>query len=97
MASVEISNVWSDPTSGLTTGNTYVVQNKSTQAVQFYEGAAFSAATNDGDGVILVPTNSTGSGPNHMRWSYDSARQVRVRMLAAPFGDGNTLEFAPAS
>ena len=79
------------------TGNTYVVQNKIGAAIQFYEGATFSASTNDGDGVILVPLNDGGAGPNHLLWTYDSANAVRMRMLAAPYGSGNVVEFAPAA
>ena len=96
MASVAVTAAWADPSSSLTSGDTYIVQNKSTQAVQFYEGDAFDAATNGGDGVILTSLNDGGSGPNSMRWQFDSSKAVRMRTLAAPFGDGNTIEFFPA-
>ena len=96
MTSVPVTDAWSDPTASLTTGTTYVVQNKATGPVQLYEGASFDAGTNDGDGVILVPLYDGGAGPNSMRWSYDSTRQVRMRLTAPGFGGGDVVEFALA-
>ena len=96
MASLPVTAAWSDPSSSLTTGKTYVVQNKSGASVQFYEGSTFNATTNDADGVMLVPLHSMASGPNHMRWTFDSANAVRMRMLVEPFGGGNVVEFFPA-
>ena len=97
MASVAVTEAWSDPSSSLTTGKTYIVQNKTTGPIQFYEGNAFNATTNDGDGVTLVPLHDGGAGPNHMRWTFDSANSVRLRMTAAPFGGVNAVEFFPAA
>ena len=96
MASVAVTNAWSDPTSSLTTGTVYVVQNKATGTVQFYDDSSFNAGTNDGDGVMLVPLHDGGSGPNSMRWQYDSTRQVRVRLTAEGFGGADVIEFALA-
>lgn len=84
------------PTSSLTTGTTYVVQNKSSGIVQFYEGATFNAATNDRDGVVLVPLHHGGAGSSSMRWQFDSARQVRMRVSGAIGGDTDLVEFAVA-
>ena len=97
MASVAVTAAWSDPTSGLTADQVYIVQNKSTGVVQFFEGTTFDAATNDGDGVLLAPMHDGGSGANAMRWSYSSANMVRLRMTAAPFGGTNLVEFALAT
>ena len=96
MASVTVSAAWSDPSASLTADQTYIVQNKSTQVVQFFEGATFNAGTNDGDGVLLVPMYNGGAGANAMRWTYTSANQVRLRLTAAGFGGGDAVEFALA-
>ena len=61
MASVLVTTAWSDPTGSLTDGSSYIVQNKSSGVVQFFEGATFDASTNDGDGVLLVPIHDNGS------------------------------------
>ena len=97
MASITITDAWTDPTSGLTADQVYIVQNRSTQPIQFYEGATFAAAANDTDGVILVPLHDGGAGPNSMRWEYDSATAVRVRLTAKGFGGGDLVEFFPAA
>ena len=67
MASVTITESWTDPTGALTDGSSYVVQNKATGVIQFFEGAAFDATMNDGDGVLLVPLHDGGSGNSDMR------------------------------
>ena len=97
MASVTVTAAWSDPTSGLTTGNSYVVQNKSSGVLQFFEGATFDAAANDGDGVLLVPLHDGGSGNSDLRWTYDSGNQVRIRVSGAISGAAGSVEFAPAA
>ena len=97
MASVAVTTAWSDPTANLTADQAYIVQNKSSGVVQFFEGAAFDASTNDGDGVILVPLHDGGSGNSDMRWSYSSANQVRMRMSGGIPGATNAVEFAPAA
>ena len=74
-----------------------MVQNKTGAQVQFYEGATLSETANDRDGVTLLPLHSMASGPNSMRWTFDSATQVRMRMLAQPFGGSNLVEFFPAA
>ena len=96
MASIQVTAAWSDPSSSLTTGTTYVVQNKASGPVQFYEGVTFSAAANDRDGVILVALSDGGAGSSSMRWQFDSARQVRMRVSGAIGGDGDLVEFALA-
>ena len=63
MASVVVTTAWSDPTGSLTDGESYIVQNKSSGVVQFFEGATFDASTNDADGVLLVPLHNSESDP----------------------------------
>ena len=96
MASIAVTSAWSDPSGSLTDGSSYIVQNKSSGVVQFFEGATFDAAANDGDGIILVPLHDGGSGNSDMRWTYSSSNQVRMRVLAAIPGATNAVEFAPA-
>ena len=97
MASVAVTSAWSDPSASLTDGSSYIVQNKSSGVIQFFEGATFDASTNDGDGVLLVPLHDGGSGNSDMRWTYSSSNQVRVRVQAAIPDTPNTVEFAPAA
>ena len=97
MASVSITTAWSDPTGALTNGSSYVVQNKSSGVVQFYEGATFNETTNDADGILIVPLHNGGSGSSHMRWSYDSGNAIRVRLSGGIPGVTNTIEFSPAA
>ena len=99
MASITVSESWMDPTSTLTTGTVYVVQNKASGPVQFFEGPSFDATTNANDGITIVPLSDGGSGASSIRWTYDSSNQVRMRMVAAPFGgsSANLIEFALAS
>ena len=99
MASIAVTTEWSDPSASLTADQVYIVQNRSTQAIQIFEGPSFDATTNANDGIILVPLSDGGSGANSMRWTYSSANQVRLRMVAAPFGGSaaNAVEFALAS
>ena len=96
MASVAVTDAWSDPSASLTADQAYIVQNKSSGVVQFFEGATFDAAANDGDGVLLVPLHDGGSGVSNMRWSYSSTNQVRMRMSGGIPGGVNTIEFAEA-
>ena len=99
MASIAVTDQWSDPSGGLTADQTYIVQNRTTQAMVFFEGPTFSATTNANDGVVLVALNDGGAGANSMRWSYTSTNEVRVKMLGIPFGGSaaNLVEFALAS
>ena len=96
MASIAVTDAWSDPSASLTADQTYIVQNKSTQALQFFEGATFDAAANDGDGLILTTLYDGGAGTSQMRWTYASGNQVRLRMTAAGFGGNDAVEFALA-
>ena len=96
MASIAVTTAWSDPSAGLTDGSSYIVQNKSSGVVQFFEGATFDASTNDGDGILLVSLHDGGSGNSDMRWTYSSANQVRLRMSGGIPDTPNTVEFAPA-
>ena len=98
MASIAVTTEWTDPTSGLTTGTTYIVQNRSTAAIQFFEGPTFNAAANEHDGVMLATLFDGGAGTAQMRWKYDSANQVRIRLVAKGFGgsSANLIEFALA-
>ena len=50
MASIAVTTEWSDPSANLTADQVYIVQNKSTQAVQFFEGPTFDATPNANDG-----------------------------------------------
>ena len=93
MASLSVTEEWSDPSASLTADQVYTVQNKSAAWVQFFEGAAFDAATNANDGVLLAPIAHTGGAPNHMRWTYDSGNQVRMRRSGA-LDDMARVEFA---
>ena len=97
MASIPVTNAWTDPSSSLTSGTTYVVQNRATGPVQFFEGPTFNAGTNDADGVILVALHDHGAGPNSMRWAYDATRQVRMRLTTPGFGNTDVVEFATAA
>ena len=97
MASLAVTTAWSDPSASLTADQVYIVQNKSSGVLQFFEGATFDAATNDGDGVLLVPLHDGGSGNSDMRWSYSSSNQVRMRVSGAIPGTVNAVEFALAS
>ena len=99
MASVTVTTAWLDPTAGLTADQVYIIQNRTTQAVLFFEGSAFDPSTNANDGVVLVALNDGGAGANSMRWSYTSTNEVRVKMLGIPFGGSaaNLVEFALAS
>ena len=97
MASLPVTSAWSDPSASLTADQVYIIQNKTTTVVQFFEGTTFNATTNDLDGILLAPMNDGGAGANSMRWSYDSAHQVRLRLAGAPFGGVNRVEFALAS
>ena len=97
MASVVVTREWSDPTGSLTDGASFVVQNKSTGVVTFFEGSSFDASTNDGDGLLLVPLHDNGSGNSDMRWTYTAANEVRVRLSGGIDGVTNVIEFAPAA
>ena len=97
MASVAVTTAWSDPTGSLTDGSNYVVQNKGSGTLQFFEGSSFDATTNDGDGILLVALHAGGSGSSHMRWSYDSSNAVRVRLAGGIPGVVDTIEFSPAA
>ena len=97
MASLVITNAWLDPSASLTADQIYIIQNKTTSPIQFFEGTAFDAATNANDGVIIVPLSDGGSGPNSIRWEFDSAHQIRVRMVNAGYGGANYIEFALAT
>ena len=97
MASVVVTTAWSDPTGSLTDGSSYIVQNKSSGVVQFFEGATFDASTNDGDGVLLVPIHDNGSGNSDMRWAYTSSNEVRIRLAGGIDSVTNTVEFALAA
>ena len=98
MASLAVTTEWSDPSASLTADQAYIVQNKSTGVVQFFEGATFDATTNADDGILLVPMNDGGSGPNHMRWSYDSGNMVRMRLQGGGIAAvTNAVEFALAT
>ena len=95
MASLAVTTEWSDPSGSLTADQVYLVQNKSSGVVQFYEGPAFDASTNENDGVLLSAAYDGGAGPNAMRWSYDSTREVRIRMQGGGIADAsNLIEFA---
>ena len=97
MASVAVTESWTDPTASLTDGSSYIVQNKSSGILQFYEGSTFSAAANGGDGVLLVPMFHGGAGANNMRWTFDSANAVRMRLQGGSIeGASNVIEFFPA-
>ena len=96
MASVPVSTAWSDPSGSLTDGNSYVVQNKSSGILQFFEGSSFDASMNDGDGILLVALHDGGSGASDMRWTYTASNAVRVRISGGFPGATNTIEFAPA-
>lgn len=97
MASIAVSQAWLDPSASLTADQVYIVQNKSTGILQFYEGVTFDATTNENDGILLVPMHDGGSGASDMRWSYDSGNQVRMRMSGGIAGTTNSVEFAPAA
>ena len=97
MASIAVTTEWSDPTGSLTADQAYIVQNKATGVVQFFEGATFDATTNAADGILIVPLHDGGSGSSHMRWSYDSSNMVRVRLAGGIPGVVNTIEFSPAA
>lgn len=97
MASITVTTAWSDPSGSLTDGDSYIVQNKSSGVVQFFEGATFDASTNDGDGILLVALHDGGSGNSDLRWRYDSSNEVRVRVQGAIPDTPNTIEFAPAA
>lgn len=99
MATIAVTDAWLDPSSSLTTGTTYVVQNRSTSFVQFFEGPSFSDAANGNDGVMLSPLHDPAAAPNFMRWVYDATNQVRLRMTNAPFGEAeqNIVVFVPAT
>ena len=97
MASIVVTAAWTDPSGSLTNGSSYIVQNKSSGVLQFFEGATFDASTNDGDGVLLVPLHDGGSGNSDMRWTYDSGNQVRMRVSGAIPDTPNAVEFAPAA
>ena len=99
MAAIAITNQWSDPSASLTADQVYIVQNRTTQPMVFFEGPSFDASANANDGVVLVALNDGGAGANSMRWSYTSTNEVRVKMLGIPFGGSaaNLVEFALAS
>ena len=97
MASVTVTTAWSDPTGSLTADQAYIVQNKGSGVLQFFEGSSFDAAANDLDGVLLVPLHDGGSGSSDFRWSYDSSNQVRLRMTGGIPGTTDLVEFAPAA
>ena len=97
MASLEVTEAWSDPSASLTDGSSYVVQNKGSGILQFFEGSTFTASTNDTDGILLVPMHDGGSGNSDMRWTYDSSNEVRIRMVAGMPKTTNLIEFAPAA
>ena len=97
MASVTITESWTDPTASLTDGSTYVVQNKTSGVVQFYEGGGFDPTTNDGDGILLVSLHDGGSGNSDMLWKFDASNAVRMRVLAAIPNTTNAVEFAEAA
>ena len=97
MASIAVTTEWSDPSASLTADQAYIVQNKGSGVVQFYEGSSFDASTNDGDGILIVPLHDGGSGNSDLRWTYDSSNQVRMRMSGGIPNTTNSVEFAPAA
>ena len=99
MASLAITDQWSDPSASLTADATYIIQNKATTPMVFFEGSTFDATTNANDGIIITPLSDGGSGASSVRWTYDSSNMVRMKLVAAPFGgsSANLVEFALAS
>ena len=97
MASIAVTAAWSDPTASLTADQAYIVQNKSSGVVQFFEGATFDATTNANDGILLVPLHDGGSGNSDMRWTFDPTSMVRMRMSGGIPNTTNVVEFAPAA
>lgn len=93
MASIPVATAWSDPSSILTAGKSYFVQNKSSAAVQLFVGAAFDATTNDADGAILSPAHYGGAGVNSLILKYVASSEIRIRQSGSGFGNGNTVEF----
>ena len=77
-----------DPSSDLTDGTKYVVQNQGTSVVYFAVGtAAFTTAP--ADALILGPLNSTGT-PSHLEFTYASATD-HVRMWAHQENPGRVV------
>ena len=97
MASVEVTAEWTDPTGALVDAQTYVVQNKSSGVVQFFEGASFNAVANDGDGVLLLPLYHAGSGRSDLVWTYSAANEIRMRVSGAIPNTPNLVEFFPTA
>ena len=97
MASLTVTSAWSDPSASLTADQVYIVQNKSGGWLRFFEGTTFSATTNANDGVTLAPVHHKGAVPNHMRWTYDSASMVRLKLDSAISGETARVEFALAT
>ena len=95
MAAIAVTNAWLDPSASLVADQVYIVQNRTPDIVRFFEGAAFDAVANANDGVELLPLGAHGAGPNHMRWTYISTNEVRLRMVG-PTKSG-VVEFALAS
>lgn len=99
MAAISVTSAWLNPAASLMDGQAYVVQNRTTGPVQFYEGGSFDATVNENDGIILVSLHDGGSGPNHMLWTFNASNEVRVRMIGGGFGgtNNNLVEFALSS
>ena len=94
MTSLSVTNTWSDPSASLTADQIYIVQNRSSGWLRFFEGATFDASANDNDGIMLAPMQHRGSAPNHMRWTYNSTNSVRLRLDTAVGDETARVEFA---
>ena len=97
MASIEVTAAITDPSASLVDGTTYLVQNKATNDwLRVYEGAAFDAATNANDGVLLAPLHHPGAAPNSLRLTYDAALAVRLNFIGRDGFAKGFVEFVEA-
>ena len=96
MAVLTITSAWMDPSTSLTTGQAYIVQNRSSNWVRFFEADTFNPTTNADDGLVLSPLGHVGQAPNHMKWTFDSGKAVRLK-LDSNIGPASLVEFTEAA
>ena len=97
MASISITSTPTDPSSSLTDGTTYVVQNKSTNDwLRVYEGATFDAATNEKDGILLAPLHHPGAASNSLRLTYNASLATRLNFIGRDGFAHGDVEFVEA-
>ena len=61
-----------------------------------FEADTFDATTNADDGLVLAPLGHVGQAPNHMKWTFDASKAVRLK-LDSDGGPASLVEFTEAA